>query len=71
MIVSIQVANEMGREPTRSASNIVTGIGFLGAGAILRLDISIRGLTTATIGMAVGAGNYWAAFVTTTFLWSV
>ena len=71
MIVSIQVANEMGGEPTRGASNIVTGIGFLGAGAILRLDISIQGLTTATIGMAVGAGNYWATFVTTTFLWSV
>ena len=75
MIVSVQVANEMGGDPTRIASNIVTGIGFLGAGAILRLGISIRGLTTAAniwttaaIGMAVGAGIYWAAFVTTAFL---
>jgi putative Mg2+ transporter-C (MgtC) family protein len=55
-------------DPTRIAAQIVTGIGFLGAGAILREGISIRGLTTAGslwivagIGMAAGAGYYWAA----------
>jgi putative Mg2+ transporter-C (MgtC) family protein len=54
-------------DPTRIAAQIVTGIGFLGAGAIIRQGLSIRGLTTAAglwvaaaIGMAVGAG-YWAA----------
>lgn len=53
-------------DPTRIAAQIVTGIGFLGAGAIIRLGLSVRGLTTAAslwlvaaIGMAAGAG-YWA-----------
>jgi putative Mg2+ transporter-C (MgtC) family protein len=55
-------------DPTRIAAQIVTGIGFLGAGAILREGLSVRGLTTAAslwvvaaIGMASGAGYYWAA----------
>jgi putative Mg2+ transporter-C (MgtC) family protein len=59
-------------DPTRIAAQIVTGIGFLGAGAIIRQGFSIRGLTTAAgvwavaaIGMAAGAGYYMAAFVTT------
>ena len=59
-------------DPTRIAAQIVTGIGFLGAGAIIRQGLSIRGLTTAAgvwvvaaIGMAAGAGYYVAAFVTT------
>jgi putative Mg2+ transporter-C (MgtC) family protein len=54
-------------DPSRIAAQIVTGIGFLGAGAIIRQGFSIRGLTTAAglwvaaaIGMAVGAG-YWPA----------
>ena len=59
-------------DPTRVAAQIVTGIGFLGAGAIIRQGLAIRGLTTAAgvwvvaaIGMAAGAGYYLAAFVTT------
>jgi putative Mg2+ transporter-C (MgtC) family protein len=59
-------------DPTRIAAQIVTGIGFLGAGAIIRQGLSIRGLTTAAtlwvvaaIGMAVGAGYYSAAAATT------
>lgn len=58
-------------DPSRIAAQIVTGIGFLGAGAIIREGLSVRGLTTAgslwvvaAIGMAVGAGFYWAAVVT-------
>ena len=57
-------------EPTRIASTIVTGVGFLGAGAILREGLSIHGLTTAAslwvvaaIGMAVAVGMYWAGGV--------
>lgn len=53
-------------DPTRIAAQIVSGIGFLGAGAIIRQGLSVRGLTTAAtmwlvaaIGMAAGAG-YWA-----------
>lgn len=59
-------------DPTRVAAQIVTGIGFLGAGAIIRQGLSVRGLTTAAglwvvaaIGMAAGAGFYSAALVTT------
>jgi putative Mg2+ transporter-C (MgtC) family protein len=59
-------------DPTRIAAQIVTGIGFLGAGAIIRQGLSIRGLTTAAtlwvvaaIGMAAGAGYYWGAVLTT------
>jgi putative Mg2+ transporter-C (MgtC) family protein len=59
-------------DPTRIAAQIVTGIGFLGAGAIIRQGISIRGLTTAAtlwiaaaIGLACGAGYYSAAITTT------
>jgi putative Mg2+ transporter-C (MgtC) family protein len=59
-------------DPSRVAAQIVTGIGFLGAGAILRQGLTIRGLTTAAglwvvaaIGMAVGAGFYSAALLTT------
>ncbi len=59
-------------DPTRIAAQIVTGIGFLGAGAIIRQGLSVRGLTTAAtlwvvaaIGMASGVGYYEAALVTT------
>jgi putative Mg2+ transporter-C (MgtC) family protein len=52
-------------DPTRIAAQVVTGVGFLGAGAILRHGFSIHGLTTAAsiwvvaaIGMAVGFGLY-------------
>jgi putative Mg2+ transporter-C (MgtC) family protein len=59
-------------DPSRIAASVVSGIGFLGAGAILRTGITIRGLTTAAglwlvaaIGMAAGGGMYVVAvFVT-------
>jgi putative Mg2+ transporter-C (MgtC) family protein len=54
--------------PDRIASNIITGIGFLGAGVIFKDGLSISGITTATtiwitaaLGMAVGAGEYFVA----------
>jgi putative Mg2+ transporter-C (MgtC) family protein len=59
-------------DPTRIAAQIVTGIGFLGAGAIIRQGLSVRGLTTAAtlwvvaaVGMAAGAGYYSVAVMTT------
>src|SRR5918997_1340289 len=59
-------------EPTRIAAQIVTGIGFLGAGAIIRQGFNVRGLTTAAalwivaaIGMAAGARYYEGAVATT------
>jgi putative Mg2+ transporter-C (MgtC) family protein len=59
-------------DPSRVAAQIVSGIGFLGAGAILKYGTSIRGLTTAAslwtvaaIGMAAGAGEWLIAGVGT------
>lgn len=55
--------------PDRMAANIITGIGFLGAGAIFKDDNKINGITTATtiwvcaaLGMCVGSGNIFLAF---------
>jgi putative Mg2+ transporter-C (MgtC) family protein len=69
-------------DPTRIAAQIVSGIGFLGAGAILKDGIVIRGLTTAAslwatsaVGMAAGAGEYAlgvvAAAVILVSLWPI
>ena len=70
-IVSIQLGGA-GMSPDRVAAQIVTGIGFLGAGAILRGTRGVHGLTTAatiwvnaSIGMAVGEGLNTIAAVTT------
>ena len=55
-------------DPTRITAQIVTGVGFLGAGAIIRQGTDVRGLTTAAslwataaIGTAVGAGYFFGA----------
>jgi putative Mg2+ transporter-C (MgtC) family protein len=72
-ILSAELAHRWGdTSGTRIASNIVQGIGFLGAGAILRDSASVIGMTTAAtifveaaIGMAVGGGLYAVAGVTT------
>lgn len=63
-----------GVDPGRVAAQVVTGIGFLGAGAIIRDKASIRGLTTAAclwiaaaIGLACGAGLYFIAPLVTLF----
>lgn len=66
MLVSIMMAESFpGSDPARIAAQVVTGIGFLGAGVILRSSASVRGLTTAAsvwaiagIGLAAGAGFY-------------
>ncbi len=54
-----------GGDPGRIAAQVVTGIGFLGAGAILRFGVNVRGLTTAAsiwsmamLGLAIGAGLF-------------
>ncbi len=58
-------------DPSRIAAGVVTGIGFLGAGTLLRYDSYIKGLTTAAsiwvvsaIGLAVGAGFYMPGLIT-------
>ena len=64
-ILSIRISVLWGGEPTRIAAQIVSGIGFLGAGVILEERGRVVGLTTAAtiwltaaLGMAVGAGEY-------------
>jgi putative Mg2+ transporter-C (MgtC) family protein len=68
-VMSIDLGAAAG-SPDRIAAQVVTGIGFLGAGAILRTGENIHGLTTAAtiwvnaaIGMAAGLGAYAAASV--------
>ncbi|MFH1429183.1 MAG: MgtC/SapB family protein [Candidatus Margulisiibacteriota bacterium] len=59
-------------DPTRVIGQVITGIGFLGAGAIIQAGHSVRGMTSAAtiwimagIGMAVGIGDYFAAVIAT------
>lgn len=59
-------------DPARIAAQVLTGIGFLGAGTIMKFRTSVRGLTTAAslwvvagIGLAVGSGYYMPAMLTT------
>lgn len=59
-------------DPSRIAAQVVTGIGFIGAGTIIFQKQAVRGLTTAAglwvtaaIGLACGNGMYWVALITT------
>lgn len=70
----MRLGNDIGVlvDPSRIASYVVAGIGFLGAGAIIKHGINVRGLTTAAslwvvaaIGIAVGAGMYVLAIAAT------
>lgn len=76
MLISIWLPqtypNFLNGDPGRIAAQVLTGIGFLGAGAIIQNRGSIQGLTTAAciwvvavVGLAVGAGMFVAAAVTT------
>jgi putative Mg2+ transporter-C (MgtC) family protein len=62
-------------DPTRIAAQVVTGIGFIGAGTIWLYQGSIKGLTTAAtlwstaaVGLAIGCGFYLGAILTTIFV---
>ena len=74
------ISSSLGHESEtgRIASNIVTGIGFLGAGAIMREGLTVSGLTTASsiwvtaaLGMSVGAGEYYLAIFGTAIVLAV
>jgi putative Mg2+ transporter-C (MgtC) family protein len=67
-----------GGDPGRVASQILPGIGFLGAGTILKYGKTIHGLTTATsiwvtaaVGMAIGSGAWFLALNATLLVWFV
>jgi putative Mg2+ transporter-C (MgtC) family protein len=75
MVLSINIYSGVegltNADPARLAAQVVSGIGFLGAGTILKEGLTIRGLTTAAslwvvaaIGLAVGGGYYIAAIAT-------
>ncbi|HXW03996.1 MAG TPA: MgtC/SapB family protein [Vicinamibacterales bacterium] len=71
-LMSSELADGIGADPGRVAAQIVTGIGFLGAGAILRTGSGIYGLTTAAtiwvnaaVGVAAGGGEYNLAIIAT------
>lgn len=79
MLLSIYVPQEYlglkNGDPGRIAAQVVTGIGFLGAGAIIQMKGSVRGLTTAAgiwvtaaIGMAVGVGLYLLSIASTVLI---
>src|ERR1041385_8897132 len=72
MLVSTRLAAMTGSDQTRIAAQIISGIGFLGAGAVLHSHGFVIGLTTAAtiwvvagIGMAIGAGFYGMAILAT------
>lgn len=71
-VLSIEAFKGPGADSARVAAQIVTGIGFLGAGAILKDNAGIRGLTTAAslwavaaVGMAAGAAAWGVAIAAT------
>lgn len=82
MLLSIYIPQEYlgvkNGDPGRIAAQVITGIGFLGAGAIIQMKGSVRGLTTAAgiwviaaIGMAVGVGMILLAFLATFFIFLI
>ena len=76
MVMSValyqDVEGKTNADPARLAAQVVSGIGFLGAGAIMKEGLSVTGLTTAAclwvvagVGLAVGAGYYSGALIST------
>lgn len=73
--LSFDAATSSSRDPARLAAQVITGIGFLGAGTIVQTGTSVKGLTTATtiwmamaIGLACGSGNFVVAAVAMLFV---
>lgn len=78
MICGEYLYNITGADPTRIPAQLLSGIGFLGAGTILRDGFNVKGLTTAAgllavtcIGLAVGAGYYIGAIIATAVVYAV
>lgn len=79
MLLSIYVPqtfqNFQNGDPGRIAAQVVSGIGFLGAGAIMKYGVNVKGLTTAAsiwviaaLGLTIGAGMYMGAIIGTAIL---
>ncbi len=68
-------SSHVNTDPARLGAQVISGIGFLGAGTIIKEGISVKGLTTAAslwavscVGIAVGIGFYGGAFIATAFI---
>jgi len=78
MICGQYLSEKSGADPTRIPAQLLSGIGFLGAGTILRDGFNVKGLTTAAgllaitcIGLFVGAGYYLGAIIATAVVYVV
>ena len=78
MMISVNFRSDTGSDAARIAAQVVSGIGFLGAGAIMKEGLSVTGLTTAAclwvvagVGLAVGLDYYAGALMTTGFVFLV
>ena len=78
VICGESLAQKYDMDPFRIAAQFLSGIGFIGAGTILRDGFNVKGLTTASglltvscIGLCVGAGAYLIAFIATLFTYFV
>ncbi len=78
MMISVNFRSDTGSDAARIAAQVVSGIGFLGAGAIMKEGLSVIGLTTAAclwvvagVGLAVGLDYYAGALMTTGFVFLV
>ncbi|MDQ0203842.1 MgtC/SapB family protein [Pectinatus haikarae] len=77
-MIYADVEGKTNADPARLAAQVVSGIGFLGAGAIIKEGVNIIGLTTAAciwvvsgVGLAIGAGYYTGAFLTAAIVFAV
>lgn len=75
MILSFNMGVAANADPARLAAQVITGIGFLGAGAIMRYGLNVRGLTSAStiwsmaiVGLAVGYGEIWISVIATALI---
>lgn len=78
VLVDVSLMSDPSTDPSRIIGQIVTGIGFLGAGVILHHGGSIQGLTTAAtvwcsaaLGTLAGLGLYWETLICTLAIWIV
>ncbi len=74
----ISYSGQVNIDPTRIGGQVVSGIGFLGAGAIIRHGVSVKGITTAAsiwvvacVGLACGVGFYTGAILVTLLIWTI
>ena len=78
VLISVSLSGQDGTDPSRIIGQIVTGIGFLGAGVIIHHKGSVQGLTTAAtvwcsaaLGSLAGLGLFWETLICTVAIWFV